>query len=394
MSEVFHVCASQGGNNCVELDLPASDYEMLDLMERLRLEPGQPPYLEILRYREEFDYLERCIHDQPDICQLNALARKLSAFSGVQDMAVFEGLVGKEIGEKSRFIPIPRLIDFACGTEGSPVAEGVMTDVQLGKFLVENEFVEEANSLPDAALALLDYGKIGREHREAGNGVYTGFGYVELHSEPQHVSEAMDFQPRKPAYTILLNMAAIPLTGPVRQEDMVQLRLPAPESQVHEALEKLGVESWKNVAASIWDSPIPRLNHTTYLDGEMPQILELAQRLSELDAQDGLPRYKAVLAAADCSEIGQALSLAGAVDAYIFDPAVSSPEDVAIGELCVMAGQECAADFAQYVDLPAFGRALLERDHAVITGYGLIERQDGQPILQEEQASGLREMEM
>jgi len=175
LSEVFHVCASQGGNNCVELDLPASDYEMLDLMERLRLEPGQPPYLEILRYREEFDYLEKCIHDQPDICQLNALARKLSAFSGMQDMAVFEGLVGKEIGEKSRTIPILRLIDFACGTEGSPVAEGVMTDIQLGKFLVENEFVEEANSLPDAALALLDYGKIGREHRAEGNrerGIY------------------------------------------------------------------------------------------------------------------------------------------------------------------------------------------------------------------------------
>ena len=43
MSEVFHVYASQGRVNYAELDLPASDYEMLDLMARLRQEPGQPP---------------------------------------------------------------------------------------------------------------------------------------------------------------------------------------------------------------------------------------------------------------------------------------------------------------------------------------------------------------
>ena len=46
------------------------------------------------------------------------------------------------------------------------------------------------------------------------------------------------------------------------------------------------------------------------------------------------------------------------------------------------------------MNLTAFGRSLLERDHGVITGYGLIERRDGQPVLQEDQAPGLREMEM
>ena len=45
MSKIFSVYASNGLHNYVELDLPASDYEMLDLMERLRLEPGKPPYL-------------------------------------------------------------------------------------------------------------------------------------------------------------------------------------------------------------------------------------------------------------------------------------------------------------------------------------------------------------
>ena len=64
MAEIFHVYASHGRNNYVELDLPASGYEMLDMMERLRLEPGQLPYVEVLKFREDFDYLERCLHEQ------------------------------------------------------------------------------------------------------------------------------------------------------------------------------------------------------------------------------------------------------------------------------------------------------------------------------------------
>ena len=70
MSEIFHIYASLGRVNYTELDLPASDYEMLDLMERLRLEPGQPPYVEVLKIREEYNYLDKCLPELPDIYQL------------------------------------------------------------------------------------------------------------------------------------------------------------------------------------------------------------------------------------------------------------------------------------------------------------------------------------
>lgn len=206
MGSVFHIYASQGRDNYVELDLPASGYEMLDMMERLRLEPGQLPYVEVLKFRDDLDYLERCLHEQPDIYQLNALAKKLSEFASVQDMAAFEGLVGKEIRKSDAAIELPRLIDFAHSADCCVVADGAVTDFQLGEFLVKNGFIEEVDGLPDSMLALLDYGRIGREHREAGGGVYTGYGYVEQQSEVHCVSEKMDFQPKKPEYTILLKI--------------------------------------------------------------------------------------------------------------------------------------------------------------------------------------------
>ena len=395
MSKVFRVYASQGRDNYAELDLPASDYEMLDLMERLRLEPGKPPYVEILEYLETFDYLERCLPGQPNIYQLNVLARKLSEFSGTQDMAAFEGLVGMEMQKGSASIELTRLIDFAHSTDRCVIAESAMTDFQLGKFLVENEFIEEANGLSDSALALLDYGKIGREHREEGGGVYTGFGYVEQASEIYCVSKAMDFQPRKPEYAILVNMAAMPLTGGrIQKEDMVQLRLPASEGELQAALEKLGRKDRNDIAASVWDSPLPWLNHTIYFEEELPQILELSTRLSELDGQGQLTKYKAILAANNCEDLSRALSLAGTVDEHLFEPKAGSPEDVAREELEVVICEKDAETLMPYIDLQGYGRALLERDHAIITEYGLVGRKNGEQVQDMEQQLSPGGMEM
>ena len=392
MAEIFHIYASHGRDNYVELDLPASDHEMLDMMERLRLEPGKLPYVEVLKIREEYGCLDKCIHEQPDIYQLNALARKLSEFTSVQEMAAFEGLVGMEIGKSAVTIELPRLIDFAHSTDCCVVAADAMTDFQLGKFLVENGFIEDANGLPDSALALLDYGKIGREHRERENGVYTSFGYVERQSEIHCVSKTMDFLPGKPPYTILVNMAALPLAGGGRKPEVIQLRLPAPEEQLRETLEKLGKPDWKDVAVSIQDCALPCLNHEMYFNGETPQILELSHRLSELDAKGRLTRYKAILAAEDCSDLSRMISLAGMVDEYFFESKVSSPEDMARDELKVVIGDKDAKTLMPYIDLHSYGRALLERDHATITGYGLVERENREQAMEQQPGQGGMDM--
>ena len=398
MVEIFRVYASQGRDHYAELELPASDYQMLDLMERLRLEPDQLPYVEILEVNEQYDYLERCICQQPDVFQLNALARKLAKFTSVQELAAFEGLVGMDIEKNALPIALSRLVDFAHSADCCVMAANVMTDYQLGKFLVENDFVEEANGLPDSMLALLDYAGIGTEHRKREGGVYTGLGYVEQQSDIQRVSAAMDFQPRRPAYTVLLNTAALPLNGGGQKSEVLQLRLqlrlPAPEEQLRAALEKLGRQDWNDVAASIQDCAIPDLNHELYLNGETPQIVELSQRLAELDAQGELPKYKAILAANDCRELSRMISLAGTTDEYFFEPQISSPEDVARGELgLVLCGQD-AETLLPYIDLQSYGRALLERDQAVVTKYGLVEQDKTQQTMEENQAPCQGGMEM
>ena len=378
MHDLCRVYAANRENSFMELSLPATDYEMLDMMERLHLEDGKLPYLEVLKFREEYDYLEKCVHEQPDIYQLNTLARKLSEFTSVQEMAAFEGLVGKEIGNRAVTIELPRLINFAYSTDCCHVAEDAMTDFQLGKFLVENDFIEDVNNLPDSMLALLDYGKIGREHREQEGGVYTGFGYVEQHTDVRHISENMDYQPRKPAYTILLNVLPVPLI-PGEKRDPIPVELPASNEQLQATLEKAGCASWNNVMAAILDSPLPAWNRRIFMDDEVPQVIQLAEKLRQLDADGKLMKYKAILAATDCQEVADAVVLAETVDEYMLLPEVRTLEEAAVDDLRISIDPITMGRLQPYIDLRGYGAAMLEYHNAKLTSYGRLDR-DGEPI--------------
>ena len=140
MGKIFRVCISNGFHSCEELELPARDYELLDMAERLQLEPGQKTELEILSYPDSFSYLEKCIAELPDLYQLNALARRLDEVNetDTRAMAVFEGLVGMNMQKGELPIPLLSLIDFAYSADCCYVEEDADTDYKLGRFLAEN----------------------------------------------------------------------------------------------------------------------------------------------------------------------------------------------------------------------------------------------------------------
>ena len=141
MDNIFHIRALNspyGGFREVELDLPAADYELLDATEQLRLEEGKRPYLEF-HAAEEYDYLNKRI-PETDLFRLNALAKRLAELD-TRGMAVFEGLVCMDIQKGGETIPIGSLIDYAYSGECCHVVEDIVTDEDLGRFLVENGFI-------------------------------------------------------------------------------------------------------------------------------------------------------------------------------------------------------------------------------------------------------------
>ena len=93
------------------------------------------------------DYLNKRIQET-DFFQLNALAKRLAELD-TRGMAVFEGLVCMDIQKGGETIPIGSLIDYAYSGDCCHVMEDIVTDEELGMFLVENGFIPEAEDLSD-----------------------------------------------------------------------------------------------------------------------------------------------------------------------------------------------------------------------------------------------------
>ena len=149
-------------SNHAELDLPATPWELIDALDKLRLVDGREPYWQVEDIGR-YGFLAPLLDDS-DLYQFNALAEQLSTFDHVEPIA-FEGLVQMEVDKLCQTnggeLTLQRLLDLAYSVDGCHVVPGIRDDAALGRFYVENEFLPELEQVPDSVLELLDYAKIG-----------------------------------------------------------------------------------------------------------------------------------------------------------------------------------------------------------------------------------------
>jgi hypothetical protein len=368
LDKVFHIrtfCSPNGTYREVELDLPATPYELLDAMDQLRLDPDWPSYLEF-HAAEEYDYLNQRIQE-PHLFPLNALATRLAELDW-RGMAAFEGLVSMDLQKGKTAIPVGSLIDYAYSGECCHVVEETVTDEELGRFLVENGFIPEVENLSDEALKLLDYTQIGKTHREAEGGTFTGFGYVERHDELRQVYKTLTFTPKLPAYTIL-----------AQTSDGSQVEFPFPANA------PMGTEPVRFV-----DCAAPSLIGLT---GGMETVDLLARRLAGLELRE-LTAYKALLDAEHCKDIAQATSLIDELDQYTFCPEYGSASEVAEGQLHLILGEREAGMILPHLDLNGYGKDLIQYLGGAVTPYGFLEKRENAPTFSEENQPQRGGMEM
>ena len=388
-NKIFYVYAIRDSNpdGCAEafLNLPASPYEMLDAMDKLRLDDGKSVKFGIEEFYR-FGSLVPHLSEKYGLHDLNALAQQLSESDDRQEIA-FEGLLKMEAVEKGSPIGLPRLIGLACSTECCHVADEALNDAQLGRFCAENGFVPGVENLPDAVFALLDFERIGREHRQREGGVLVerdadhAGGYVELHSPLAEGYSLLKLPSQAPDYTILLEVSKGFFDDPgYDSEKTVPLKLPAAPEALDAALTALDVWDWRETGWRCLDCKVPALTDAISDNEEGIDFLNhLAQRLADMEVRE-LNAYKALLSAAGCESLQQAEQLMDTLDQYIFSPQYSSPIEVAKGELSVILTEPDAAMLAPHLNLYQYGQALIRHCGGVLTPYGLIEREDRQPV--------------
>ena len=69
------------------------------------------------------------------------------------------------------------------------------------------------------------------------------------------------------------------------------------------------------------------------------------------------------------------------VDEYILSPNQRTPADYAKEMLSVILNSREAKELTPFVNLHRYGEALMQRLHCTATEYGMVERNDGQPLM-------------
>lgn len=361
-------------SNHAELELPATPWEMVDAMDRLRLSEGQEPYWQV-EDMGRYEFLAPHL-DGYDLYQFNALAEKLRTFSDV-DAAAFEGLVQMELNNlyqnNGGELTLRRVLDLAYSVDCCHVVPGITDDAALGRFYVENDFLPELEKVPDKVLEMLDYEKIGKMMRQGENSVITPHGYVERHSELKQAPADLGKPPRKPAYMMRFLCS--------NEHQTVPLNLPASQAELNTVLTRLALDNWQEAYLECEDTAMPEMWSFTDMayDG-MEQINRFAQCLEELDRNKELIKFKAVAGQLDIRSLDDAFALAEHLSEYALEPGIHSLEELAREELSVIVSDPDRDLLTRHLNMEAYGADLLWRDQGLFSDYGYICRPDGQPL--------------
>ena len=378
------------------LDLPATPYEIEDALEKVRLQPDEELLLEIEEYYD-FGFLAPYLEDVNNLHGLNALAQRLSEFVDYES-AVFAGQLKMDLEARISDITLPRLLSLANNTPYCDVVDVAVNDSQLGKFYAENGFVTELEQLPDEAFKIiedmLDYEQIGRKMRQAEGGVFVdrstyGYsGYVIRHKEPELVNALP--APEKPDYMILLEVCKGYFNDPDYDSDsVVQLKLPASKETLDGALNTLEAADWSELAFTCLDCRIPALIEAVNQTEDVFAVNHAASRFAKMTGE-AIPKLKSLLEVTGISSLADAVRLTEQLESYVYSPEFSSPTDVARAEIKFSMTEQEAELLIPHVNLHQYGTALLTNHNWNLTEYGMISRQDGQPIQRfEEQNQGM-----
>ena len=349
-----------------KLDLPASPWEVVDALDKVRLNEGEQLYMEIEDY-DAFEYLSPHL-DGLDISlnELNDLAALLSVLDEVQEVA-FEGLFSIEVQRKVNanggVITLQDLRDLAVSakTDCYHVVDAA-DDAQLGRFYAENEFIPELDGVSNEVFEMLDFAGIGRMMRCSENGVFVNSLYVLRDGELTTAPPVQKALPGKPGYLFRLTLGLHPDIGGNRT---TELDLPASEEALAAAQEQLGTLNWENTVVLNYDGILPNAAFFADLPTELEAFNEFAKAVQDIPfPEKQLPKLKALLKQFEVQDIETAMGLTEHLDDYVLTPEISSPQETAIDQLHFMTDDHSAELLLSHVNLYAYGCDIIREDNA------------------------------
>ena len=366
----------------VRLKLPASPWELHDAMDKVQLQENEELYLEVDDYYG-FEYLAPHL-DGSDISlnELNELARQLAALDEVQGIA-FEGLLSMEVQKKMStnggIITLQDLRNLAASakTDCYHIVDAA-DDAALGRFYAENDFIPELDGVSDSVFKMLDFAGIGRMMRQGENGVFVGGCYVLQDGEMTTAPPCSRELPKKPDYLFRVTLGLHP---DLEDGRTVTLTLPASAEELKKVQRQLGADSWEGVVVLDYDGIIPQAAEFADLPMELDAFNDFAEAVEAMPSREKqIPKLKALLEHFEVTDLATAAGLAEHIGDYILTPEISSPQEAAIDELNFTMDAHSAELLLPHVNLFTYGNEIIKDDNAALTSYGLLHREDYQPM--------------
>ena len=377
-----------------KLDLPATPWELWDVLDKLRLRDGEILYMEIDDYYA-FEYLAPHLEELDiSLNELNDLAARLATLDEVQGIA-FEGLFSMEVQKKVNtnggIITMQDMRDLAVSakTDCYHVVDAA-DDAQLGRFYAENDFVPELDGVSNEVFEMLDFAGIGRMMRCSENGVFVDSLYVLRDGELTTAPPVQKTLPEKPGYLFRLTLGLCPDFGGGRT---AVLDLPASEEALVAAQEQLGTLNWENTVVLNYGGIVPNVATFADLPMELEEFNAFTKAARDIPRFE-VPKLKALLEQFEVQDIETAMGLTEHLADYVLTPDLSSPQKTAIDHLRFIMNREEAVRLIPYVNLFNYGETVIHEDNAVLSPYGLLHRADYQPMLSPMQETQKMEMKM
>ena len=225
---------------------------------------------------------------------------------------------------------------------------------------------------------MLDFAGIGRMMRCGENGVFVGSLYVLQDGELTTAPPVQRTLTEKPGYLFRLTLGLHPDIG---DERTVTLDLPAAEAELLDAQAQLGTLNWENTVVLNYDGILPSAAFFADLPSELETFNEFAKAVQDIPfPEKQLPKLKALLERFEVQDIGTAMLLTDHLADYILTPEISSPQETAIDQLHFMTDDHSAELLLSHVNLFTYGNEVIQHDNAALTSYGLLHREDYQPM--------------
>ena len=163
-------------------------------------------------------------------------------------------------------------------------------------------------------------------------------------------------------------------------DNMISLKKMQDEDKAYISLPAETLDFSKATAIQITDCVCPMLKGININCEDISPLNNFAVQLRQISDIGKLPKLNAVLSANQCSSVDQAILLAERLEHFNLDAQIKNYADLVYDELENVIGGRQAEELRQCLDIEKYGGILRQGYNAEFTEYGMVTRDDFQPM--------------